>query len=607
MTNYIVTDSQMISLADAIREKGGTSSSLTFPTGMISAISDISTGGDLGFNFSSYYTSKLEYISTTENIFGNSIGFSGSTTTTMFRFVNQYSLSEVYIDKITRLNSMAFYNCWSLQKVMMPSLTRIVGSQVFYQCSSMTELYAPQLSYIYGSSAFSYCNNISSITTSKYCDIVHSAAMNIGALSAVFPIEQEGEIKYYARGIPNNPNTVSFQSINCICGNMQGKTGASWVSVNIPNLEYICNYGIQNWYSLTYLSLPKLVSMSEFGIYNCSKLQTLNCPVATNINIGTLSSLTTLNCPSANIIRVTDCPSLASITNSVATEVFLQTVGFSSLTSDMFTNASYIHITGSKLTYIYNTNATSIGQLFGNYSQNLSSKYLYLPNLSQITTTGVGWGYIERVKNLAEIDLHNLQFLSGGGNIALFSNCSNCMRLDLPKLSSNTGVRVLIQCYNFYSISFRDLSVFNSNMIWYANNTMTVILNNTSQVVIGDYNLSSMMPTLYDSAPMGRFGSVYVPDAFLSDYKVASYWSQYSDRIMPISSLPIAFMVGSSYRQAFPTSITWSDWLSTEFASAYGYYESNGSIFTSDGMQYISGINTSDLIVEDYEYELANV
>lgn len=45
MSKYVVDSLQMISLADAIREKGGTSASMTFPDGMISAISDIQTGG----------------------------------------------------------------------------------------------------------------------------------------------------------------------------------------------------------------------------------------------------------------------------------------------------------------------------------------------------------------------------------------------------------------------------------------------------------------------------------------------------------------------------------------------------------------------------------
>ena len=45
MADYLVTDTELTSIANAIRTKGGTSASLTFPTGFVSAINDIQTGG----------------------------------------------------------------------------------------------------------------------------------------------------------------------------------------------------------------------------------------------------------------------------------------------------------------------------------------------------------------------------------------------------------------------------------------------------------------------------------------------------------------------------------------------------------------------------------
>lgn len=45
MANYIVTDTELTSIANAIRAKGGTSGSLVFPSGFVSAIENISGGG----------------------------------------------------------------------------------------------------------------------------------------------------------------------------------------------------------------------------------------------------------------------------------------------------------------------------------------------------------------------------------------------------------------------------------------------------------------------------------------------------------------------------------------------------------------------------------
>lgn len=45
MTDYLTTDTELTSVADAIRTKGGTSAQLVYPTGFVSAIEAIPTGG----------------------------------------------------------------------------------------------------------------------------------------------------------------------------------------------------------------------------------------------------------------------------------------------------------------------------------------------------------------------------------------------------------------------------------------------------------------------------------------------------------------------------------------------------------------------------------
>lgn len=48
MANYVVSDTSLTSIADAIRTAGSTSSSLEFPTGFVTAIGNISGGGGGG-------------------------------------------------------------------------------------------------------------------------------------------------------------------------------------------------------------------------------------------------------------------------------------------------------------------------------------------------------------------------------------------------------------------------------------------------------------------------------------------------------------------------------------------------------------------------------
>lgn len=48
MANYVVSDTSLSAVADAIREKGGTSAQLAFPVDFVSAIEAIETGGGGG-------------------------------------------------------------------------------------------------------------------------------------------------------------------------------------------------------------------------------------------------------------------------------------------------------------------------------------------------------------------------------------------------------------------------------------------------------------------------------------------------------------------------------------------------------------------------------
>lgn len=51
MSNYVVSDSNLTAIADAIRTKGGTSAALAFPTGFADAIAAIPSGGGGASNF----------------------------------------------------------------------------------------------------------------------------------------------------------------------------------------------------------------------------------------------------------------------------------------------------------------------------------------------------------------------------------------------------------------------------------------------------------------------------------------------------------------------------------------------------------------------------
>lgn len=55
MTDYLTTDTELTSVADAIRTKGGTSAALEWPSGYAQAIADIPSGGATWYRIGGVY------------------------------------------------------------------------------------------------------------------------------------------------------------------------------------------------------------------------------------------------------------------------------------------------------------------------------------------------------------------------------------------------------------------------------------------------------------------------------------------------------------------------------------------------------------------------
>lgn len=107
MADYLTTDTELTSIANAIRTKGGTTASLTYPTGFVNAINSIATGkqtaqgtysntADLSSGFATLTTvADLGFTPTTIILFPNSVSFRPSATNHLFmatciKFGNNY-------------------------------------------------------------------------------------------------------------------------------------------------------------------------------------------------------------------------------------------------------------------------------------------------------------------------------------------------------------------------------------------------------------------------------------------------------------------------------------------------------------------------------------
>lgn len=99
MADYLVTDTELTSIADAIRTKGGTSASLIFPTGFVNAIDAIPSGG--GVEFASISVSGMNIYYTDENMVAQtSVGSVIDVKAPIGSIVTRYGAPEPFVTNV---------------------------------------------------------------------------------------------------------------------------------------------------------------------------------------------------------------------------------------------------------------------------------------------------------------------------------------------------------------------------------------------------------------------------------------------------------------------------------------------------------------------------
>ena len=149
MANYIVNDTDLTSVANAIRTKSGTSGQLAFPSGFVSAVNSIDEIA-------------------TMIITGDGNGFvklpSDVTVIRDSAFIGCDSCClESLPEGLTHIGENAFYGCINLRITSIPSAVEVIKGVAFYGCDALTTLTFKGTPRIINSSAFTGCINLTTI------------------------------------------------------------------------------------------------------------------------------------------------------------------------------------------------------------------------------------------------------------------------------------------------------------------------------------------------------------------------------------------------------------------------------------------------------------
>ena len=154
MSEYLIQDTTLSAIADAIRAKTGPAEQLT-PEQMIAAITNIQSGG--GGDDSSF-KEVIERTAVNPTLPGD------LTNIGLYVFYNCFELALTSLPAgITSIGTYAFGNCYKLALTSLPAGITSIGKNAFFTCTGLTSITFEGTPSSIASNAFSNCTNLTTI------------------------------------------------------------------------------------------------------------------------------------------------------------------------------------------------------------------------------------------------------------------------------------------------------------------------------------------------------------------------------------------------------------------------------------------------------------
>lgn len=130
MAEYLVRDTSLTTVADAIREKGGTTAPLSFPAGMAEAVRNIQSGGDLSLGITGATVGQIAKITAVDET-GKPTKWEPVDGVDIWEIIADYTAAEAA--SWLNINKDANGNAFSLRKVKVEILLpNAVGGGTWY-------------------------------------------------------------------------------------------------------------------------------------------------------------------------------------------------------------------------------------------------------------------------------------------------------------------------------------------------------------------------------------------------------------------------------------------------------------------------------------------
>lgn len=328
MANYKVTDAELISIADAIRTKGGTSASLAFPSGFVSAIGDISGGiilseadegkvvvsgalsvqGSMNIVSNSVYDTTLfsevsvaipaatlvsktisengTYYASSDNADGFSkvvIDVAGGGGGGIDPIALNGSVGSFYDNTLSTLRNYAFISASEITGVEMTKLEKI-PNQAFASCSNLEYASFAECKEV-SDYAFRYCMRLSSVVMPECKSIRGYAFESCKSLIyiSIPKCESIGTNCFSGCAISEFSNSL----VTVLNGVFQRCSKLE--SVDLPACMNISNYCFSYCSSLKTVSIPNCEYISGSAFYSCNELQEISLPKCSYIGGNTFA------------------------------------------------------------------------------------------------------------------------------------------------------------------------------------------------------------------------------------------------------------------------------------------------------------------------------